>query len=127
MFKNWTWAHVAYYTLFLIFFECCWFGLEDAVIPSLWVMIIGCIVVAIIQLAIEEKRKKETQDYITNLNNEIKTMLDDELEKRKRAEADEIRRFAQESREAREQEARLKAEAEEVLERLRRENNNRTE
>ena len=132
MFKRWTLWDVANYALILIFLDCCFFGLEDAVVPSFCVMVVGIISLSIIrracgQLKTPQEIREEHCTKILRDCEEDSKMLHNLYEERKHAEAEEARRRAQESREAHEHEARLKTEAEEVLEKLRNENNNRTE
>ena len=127
MFRHWTLWDVANYALILIWLDCCFFGLEDAVIPTFWMMVVGIIGLTIIrracgQLKTPQEIREEHMEKLLQDSKEMVRFHEEACEERKRAKAEEIKRFAQESREAHERETRLKAEAEEVLERLRSEN-----
>lgn len=128
MFKAWTLWDVANYTLILIWLDCAFFGLEDAVMPAFWIMVVWIVVSSIIRRACgqlktpDELRQDLCDEMVSDAEAQAK-MLRDEYQKRVRYDAETIRQSARESREAHQKEGRLREEAEETLARVRREEN----
>lgn len=123
MFKNWTLWDVARYALILVWLDCVFFGLSNAVMPTFWIMVIGIVVTALIQRSTGQlKTSKEMQqehiDWVSSEAEANAAMLR-QLQREKIEEgAAEIIGMAAASRENNAKAERLRIEADEILTRL---------